>query len=107
MVPIIDNDPMRVSPRMVKISKDTHACLIENIIKIFSLPDNVWDDIPIINLITKTNFPDYYYKPINRDPDNYIYPLPSFELFPKQWHTSIFQAFSGKDNIGVYLRVGD
>jgi hypothetical protein len=102
--PVADDDPMAVRPRMVKIR---NAGLIENIMRIFPLPDDIWDDTRIINLINKTNFPDYYYKPGNHDPDEYIYPLPSFELFPKQWHTSVFQAFGDKDNIGVFLRIGD
>jgi hypothetical protein len=44
---------------------------------------NILDDVGIIKLINETNFPDYYYKPINRNPDDYVYPLPSFGLYPK------------------------
>jgi hypothetical protein len=67
----------------------------------------VCDDVRIVNLLNGTNFPDYSYTPVNRDRHDYGYPFPSFEGFPNHWNTYIFQAFADKDEIGVYLRVGD
>jgi hypothetical protein len=104
---IIDNDPMQVRPRMVKPTKEVNAGLVENIIRIFPLPMKVTNDAGIIKLISKIYFPDYYHNPLNHDPDDYIYPLPSFGLYPKNWNTSIYKAFGDKDEICVYLKIGN
>jgi hypothetical protein len=91
---------------MRKTSKHAQAGSIENIIRTFPLPLSAWDDFVLIKLITETDFSIYNYRlPTNKT--EYIYPLSSFGLFPKNWNTSIHQAFVDQSEIGIYLRLGN
>jgi hypothetical protein len=80
MEPIIKEDLMEGGP-IRRTRKLSQPDILDNIVKIFSLPRNVLNDRDLIRLVTETDFPIYNYTSPTNSKEN-IYPLPSFGLIP-------------------------